>query len=95
MNNSPLLPWAYNNRRVEPLMGRGGWTEVNNSPLLLSANDNRIVEHFVGGGGTVVNNSPLLLSAYDNRIVEHLLDSVGGEQGRIIVPSLIWHIITR
>ena len=43
----------------------------------------------------MVNNSPLLLSAYDNRIVEHLLGCVGGEQGRIIVPSLLGHIITR
>ena len=52
MNNSPLLPWAYDNRRVEPLIGRvGGWTVVNNSPLLLSAYDNRIVEHLIGGGG--------------------------------------------
>ena len=66
-----------------------------NSPLLLSAYDNWIEEHFKGGGGTVVNNSPLLLSAYDNRMVEHLFDGVGGEQGRIIVPSLLGHIITR
>ena len=53
MNNSPLLPWAYDNRRVEPLIGSGGggWTVLNNSPLLLSAYDNRIVEHFIGGGG--------------------------------------------
>ena len=51
MNNSPLLLWAYDNRRVEPLIGRGGWTVVNNSPLLLSAYDNRIVEHLIGGGG--------------------------------------------
>ena len=69
MINSPLLPWAYDNRRVEPLIWEGGWT--------------------------VVNNSPLLLSAYDNRIVEHLLGGVGGEQGRIIVPSLLGHIITQ
>ena len=72
----------------------GGWTVVNNSPLLLSAYDNRIVEHFIGGGGTVVNNSPLLLSAYDNRIVEHLLGGVGGEQGRIIVLCCSREMIT-
>ena len=51
MNNSTLLLWAYDNRRVEPLIGRGGWTVVNNSPLLLSANDNRIVYHLIGGRG--------------------------------------------
>ena len=69
---------------------------VNNSPLLLSAYDNRIVEHLIGGGGwTGVINSPLLPLAYDNRIVEHLIGGVGGEQGRIIVPSLLGHIITR
>ena len=53
MTNSPLLPWAYDNRIVEPLIGRGGWgrTVVNNSPLLLSANDNRIVKHLIGGWG--------------------------------------------
>ena len=27
MNNSPLLPWAYDNRIVEPLIGRGGGVE--------------------------------------------------------------------
>ena len=43
----------------------------------------------------MVNNSPLLLSAYDNRIVEHLIGGGGGEQERIIVPSLLGHIITR
>ena len=40
-------------------------------------------------------NSPLLPLAYDNRLVEHLIGGVGGEQGRIIVPSLLGHIITR
>ena len=40
-------------------------------------------------------NSPLLPLAYDNWIVEHLIGSVGGEKGRIIVPSLLGHIITR
>ena len=68
---------------------------VKNSPLLLSAYDNRKVEHLIGGGGTVVKNSPVLLLAYDCRIIEHLLGDVGGEQGRIIVPSLLGHIITR
>ena len=48
MNNSPLLPWAYDNNIEEPLIG--GWSGVINSPLLLSAYDNRIVEHFIGGG---------------------------------------------
>ena len=43
----------------------------------------------------MVKNSPLLLSAYDNRIIEHLIGGVGGEQGRIVVPSLLGHIITR
>ena len=43
----------------------------------------------------MVKNSPVLLSAYDYRIMEHLLGGVGGEQGRIIVPSLLGHIITR
>ena len=38
-------------------------------------------------------NSPLLPLAYNNRIVEHLLGGVGGEQGRIIVPSCPGHII--
>ena len=49
MNNSPLLPWAYDNPIVELLIG--GWAGVINSPLLLSAYDNRIVEHFIDGGG--------------------------------------------
>ena len=40
-------------------------------------------------------NSPMVPLAYDNRIVEHLIGCVGGEQGRIIVPSLLGHIITR
>ena len=45
----------------------------------------------------MVKNSPVLLSAYDYRIIEHLLGGVGGggEQGRIIVPSLLGHLITR
>ena len=67
MINSPLLPLAYDKRRVEPLIG--GWTGVIKSPLLPLVYDNRRVEHFIGG--------------------------VGGEQGRMIVPSLLGHIITR
>ena len=53
MTNSPLLAWAYDNRIVEPLIGRGGGdrTVVNNSPLLLSANDNNIVKQLIGGRG--------------------------------------------
>ena len=55
MNNSPLLPLAYDNRRVEPLIGvwggGGGWTGVNNSPLLPLAYDNRRVEPLIVGGG--------------------------------------------
>ena len=55
MNNSPLLPWAYDNRIVEPLIGRGGggWgrTGVINSPLLPLAYDNRRVEPLIGRGG--------------------------------------------
>ena len=49
VNNSPLLLSAYDNRRVEHLIGGG--TMVNNSPLLLSANGNRIVKHLIGGRG--------------------------------------------
>ena len=49
MNNSFLLPWAYDNSIVEHLIG--GWAGVINGPLLLSAYDKRIVEHFIGGGG--------------------------------------------
>ena len=54
MTNSPLLPWAYDNRIVEPLIGRGGgWgrTGVINSPLLPLAYDNRSVEPLIGRGG--------------------------------------------
>ena len=67
---------------------------VNNSSLLPVVYDNSIVESLIGVWTGVIN-SPLLLSAYDNRIVEHLLGGVGGEQGRIIVLSLLGHIITR
>ena len=47
MTNSPLLPLAYDNSIVEPLIG--GLAGVINTHLLLSAYDNRIVEHFIGG----------------------------------------------
>ena len=47
MNNSPLLPWAYDNSIVEPLIG--GWAGVINSPLLPLAYDNSIVEPLIGG----------------------------------------------
>ena len=83
MINSPLLPLAYDNRRVEPLIGRGGgggWTVVNNSTLLPVVYDNRIVEPHILGW-TVVNNSPLLLSANDNRIVKHLIGGRGVDWG--------------
>ena len=49
MINSPLLPLAYDNRRVEPLIGVGG-TGVNNSSLLPWAYDNRRVEPLIGRG---------------------------------------------
>ena len=49
MNNSPLLPWAYDSSIVEPLIG--GWAGVINSPLLLSTYDKRIVKHLIGGRG--------------------------------------------
>ena len=49
MNNSPLLPWAYDNSIVEPLIG--GWAGVIYGPLLLSAYDNRKEEHLIGVGG--------------------------------------------
>ena len=51
MNNSPLLPWAYDNSIVEPLLG--GWAGVINSPLLLCAYDNRRVKPLIGVGGGV------------------------------------------
>ena len=47
MINSPLLPLAYDNRRVESLIGVGG-TGVINSPLLPLAYDNSIVETLRG-----------------------------------------------
>ena len=43
----------------------------------------------------MVKNSPVLLSAYDYRIIEHLLGGVGDEQWRILVSSLLGHIISR
>ena len=48
MINSPLLPLAYDNRIVEPLIL--GWTVVINSPLLPLAYDSSIVEPLIGGG---------------------------------------------
>ena len=51
MISSPLLPLAYDNRRVEPLIREGGWAGVINSPLLPLAYDNSIVEPFIGGVG--------------------------------------------
>ena len=80
MINSPLLPLAYDNRRVEPLIERGGWTVVNNSTLLPVVYDKRIVEPPILGW-TVVNNSPLLLSANDSRIVKHLIVERGVDWG--------------
>ena len=51
MINSPLLPLAYDNGRVEPLIrGGGGWAGVINSPLLPLAYDNSIVEPLIRGG---------------------------------------------
>ena len=49
MINSPLLPLAYDNSIVEPLIG--GWAGVINSPLLPLAYDNSIVEPLIRGGG--------------------------------------------
>ena len=51
MINSPLLPLAYDNRRVEPLIREGGWAGVINSPLLPLAYDNGRVEPLIRGGG--------------------------------------------
>ena len=49
MNNSPLLPLAYDISIVEPLIG---WlTGVINSPLVPLAYDNRRVEPLIVGGG--------------------------------------------
>ena len=61
-------------------MGGGGWTGVNNSPLLPLAYDNSIVETLIGGWTWVIN-SPLLPWAYDNRIVETLIGRGGGGVG--------------
>ena len=52
MINSPLLPLAYDNSMVEPLIrGGGGWAGVINSPLLPLAYDNSIGEPLIGGVG--------------------------------------------
>ena len=50
--NNPLLPLAYDNSIVEPLI-RGGWSGVINCPLLPLAYDNSIVEPLIRGGGGV------------------------------------------
>ena len=50
MINSPLLPLAYDNSIVEPLIRGGGWAGVINSPLLPLAYDNSIVEPLIRGG---------------------------------------------
>ena len=47
MIKSPLLPLAYDNGRVEPLIRRGGgWI---NSLLLTLGYDNSIVQTLIGG----------------------------------------------
>ena len=52
MIDNPLLPLAYDNSIVEPLIkGGGGWTGVNKSPLLPLAYDNSIVESLIGWVG--------------------------------------------
>ena len=48
MINSPLLPLAYDNSIVEPLIVVG-WAGVINSPLLPLAYDNSIVEPLIVG----------------------------------------------
>ena len=50
MIDSPLLPLAYDNKIVEPLIGVGG-TGVTISPLVPLAYDNSIVEPLIGEGG--------------------------------------------
>ena len=49
MIKSPLLPLAYENRRVEPLIRGGGWAGVINSPLLTLAYEKSIGETLIGG----------------------------------------------
>ena len=51
MIDNPLLPLAYDNSIVEPLIKGGGWTGVNKSPLLPLAYDNSIVESLIGWVG--------------------------------------------
>ena len=48
MINSPLLPLAYENSIVEPLIKGGGW--VINSPLLPLPYHNSIVEPLIRRG---------------------------------------------
>ena len=50
MINSPLLPLAYENGRVEPLIRGRGWAGVINSLLLTLGYDNSIVQTLIGGG---------------------------------------------
>ena len=73
MINSPLLPFAYDNRIVEHLIGGVGG-EQGRIIVLCSpwTYDNSIAEALIGGGGgggRFVINSPLLPLAYDNRRV--------------------------
>ena len=52
MINSPLLPLAYDNSIVEPLIRGGGeWAGVINSPLLPLAYDSGRVEPLIRGVG--------------------------------------------
>ena len=53
MINSPLLPLAYDNSIVEPLIRGGGWAGVINCPLLPLAYDIGRVEPLIRGGGGV------------------------------------------
>ena len=50
MISSPLLPLAYDNGRVEPLIRGRGWAGVINSPLLPLPYDNSIVQPLISGG---------------------------------------------
>ena len=51
MIESPLLPLAYDNSIVEPLIKGGGWGVVIKSPLLPLTYDNGRVEPLIRGGG--------------------------------------------
>ena len=51
MINSPLLPLAYDNSIVEPMIrGGGGWAGVINIPLIPLAYDNSRAEPLIRGG---------------------------------------------